>query len=393
MSRGRGRASPASSPAICPVKRNALRPFALCALLAWAPAWSPASASAEAPLFGSDQIMEIAVTADFSTLCRPRETEECEFTPSRLEYRDASGSPQSIPIELKIRGGWRSLSENCSVPLLWVSFKPEDVAGTPFEGQTLLPLTTHCGKGASIDPQLRGIRLADYEQYLLREFLGHRLYNLITETSIRVRLLHISYPKTDGHGSWVRHYAFFSEHFDSLAARVGLERLPRGSFDPDRLDAQAAAKLALFHFMIGNTDWSIARERNTMLLRGAEGAQVPVPYDLDMSGLVNAGYAGPAPGLPIDNVRERYFLGYCQPGTEWEPLFAEFTAKQQAILSAADGIPGLSRNSARSAQEFLRGFFAIVGSAERRREAIERACRPWPPAATDHTSVLEDGRR
>jgi hypothetical protein len=129
-----------------------------------------------------------------------------------------------------------------------------------------------------------------------------------------------------------------------------------------------------------------------MLLGSAEGAQVPVPYDLDMSGLVNAGYAGPAPGLPIDNVRERYFLGYCQPGTEWEPLFAELAAKQQAILSAADGIPGLSRNSTRSAQEFMRGFFDIVRSAERRREAIERACRPWPPAATDHTSVLEDGK-
>lgn len=371
---------------------KALRPAVLCAALAWLPALAPAWASAEAPLFGSDRIMEIAVAADFSTLCRPRETEECEFTPSRLEYRDTSGSRQSIPIEIKIRGGWRSLSQNCSVPLLWVSFRPEDVAGTPFEGQTLLPLTTHCGKGYSIDPVIRSIRLADYEQYLLREFLGHRLYNVITEYSIRVRLLRIAYPKPGGDGSRVPHYAFFSEHFESLAARVGMERLPRGSFDPDRLDAQAAARLALFHFMIGNTDWSIASERNTMLLGSAEGRQVPVPYDLDMSGLVNAGYAGPAPALPIDDVRERYFLGYCQPGTEWAPLFAELAAKQQAILSLTGGIPGLSRNSERSTEDFLREFFDIIHSAEKRRDAIVRACQPWPPAATDHLSVPEDGR-
>jgi hypothetical protein len=211
--------------------RAALRPAVLSAALAWLPLSLPAEAVAEAPLFDSDRIMEVAVTADFSTLCRPRETGECEFTPSLLEYRDASDGRKSIPIEIKIRGGWRSLSQHCSVPLLWVSFKPEDVAGTPFEGQSLLPLTTHCGKGYSIDPVIRSIRLADYEQYLLREFLGQRLYNLITDNSVRVRLLRIAYPKP-GDGSRVPHYAFFSEHFESLAARVGMEQLPRGSFDP-----------------------------------------------------------------------------------------------------------------------------------------------------------------
>jgi hypothetical protein len=367
--------------------RIALPGFALCAALAGL----PACALAETPLFGSDQIMEIAVTADFTALCRPRETEECEFTPSRLQYQDASGNRRSIPIEIKIRGGWRALSQNCSVPLLWVNFNQADVAGTPFEGQSLLPLTTHCGKGYSIDPMMRGIRLADYEQYLLREFLGHRLYNVITEYSVRVRLLRIAYPKPGSDGTWVRHYAFFSEHFDAMAARLGAERLPRGSFDHEQLDAQAAARLALFHFMIGNTDWSIARERNTMLVRNTDGRQVPVPYDLDMSGLVNAEYAGPAPGLPIDGVRERYFLGYCQPGTEWEPLFQQLDAKQPAILAMADAIPGLSRNSRKSAQGFLRGFFDIIKSAEKRRETIVRACQPWPPAATDHMSVPEDG--
>lgn len=369
--------------------RIALQRFTLCTALTVL----PACALAESPLFDSNRIMDVAVSADFPSLCRPRETDECEFTPSLLQYRDASGKLQSIPIEIKIRGGWRSLSQNCSTPLLWVSFNPADVAGTPFEGQSLLPLTTHCGKGYSIDPLKRGIRLADYEQYLLREFLGHRLYNAITDYSLRVRLLRIAYPKPGSKGTLVRHYAFFSEHFDSMAARLGAERLPRGSFDHARLDAQSAALLALFQYMIGNTDWSIARERNTMLLRNADGRQVPVPYDLDMSGLVNAEYAGPAPGLPIEDVRQRYFLGYCQPGTEWEPLFEQLAAQQSAILSLADGIPGLSRNSRRSASGFLRSFFDILGSAEQRGEAIVRACRPWPPAATDHTSALEDGGR
>lgn len=361
----------------------------LCAALAVLPARAPAAA----PLFASDQPLDVSLSADFPSLCRPRETEDCEFSPSRLDYRDESGQRRSIPVRIKIRGGWRSLSQNCSVPLLWVEFAAGDVAGTPFEGQSLLPLTTHCGKGFSLDPTVREIRRSDYEQYLLREFLGHRIYNLITDRSLRVRLLRIRYPKPGSKGGGVGHYAFFSEHFDALAARLGAERLPRGSFDHTRLDAQSAATLALFQYMIGNTDWSIARERNTTLLRFADDRLVPVPYDLDMSGLVNATYAGPAPGLPIDEVRERYFLGYCQPGTEWEPLFEQVAAQQPAILSLADGIPGLSRNSRKSVAAFLRGFFAVIASAAQRQDSIVRACQPWPPAATDHTSALESGGR
>jgi hypothetical protein len=365
----------------------------LAATPARAPALELAQAPAEAPLFASDQPLEIALTVDFPSLCRPRETADCEFTPSRLQYRDESGQKRSIPVRIKIRGGWRSLSRNCSVPLLWVEFEAGDVAGTPFEGQSLLPLTTHCGKGFSLDPTMRAIRRSDYEQYLLREFLGHRIHNLITDRSLRVRLLRIAYPRPGSDGGGVGHYAFFSEHFDSMAARLGAERLPRGSFDHARLDAQAAAMLALFQYMIGNTDWSIARERNTVLLRVADERQVPVAYDLDMSGLVNAAYAGPAPGLPIEEVRERYFLGYCQPGTDWDALFAHFAAQQPAIMSMADGVPGLSRNSEKSTAAFLRSFFEVIASPDQRRDRIVRACQPWPPAATDHTSVLEDGGR
>ena len=76
----------------------------LCAALAVLPARAPAAA----PLFASDQPLDVSLTADFPSLCRPRETEDCEFTPSRLEYRDESGQRRSIPVRIKIRGGWRS---------------------------------------------------------------------------------------------------------------------------------------------------------------------------------------------------------------------------------------------------------------------------------------------
>jgi hypothetical protein len=345
----------------------------------------------EAPLFATNTVMELTIPVDFANLCRPRESEDCEFTPTILDYGDESRSKRSIPIEIKIRGGWRSLTRNCSVPLLWVRFAEEDVPGTPFEGQTLLPLTTHCGKGLSLDAMLRNGQRSNYEQYLLREFLGHRIYSVLTEQSLRARLVRIGYPDPERRKRAALHYAFFTEHFDAMAARTGYQRPPRGQFDADRLDAQAAARLALFQYMIGNTDWSIVRERNTVLLQNGNRRLVPVPYDLDMSGLVAADYSGPAPGLPIDDVRDRYFLGFCQPGIDWDALFTDFMGKRDTILALRDRLPGLDRNSKRWVKHFLWGFFDDLGSQQQREEQIVRACQPWPPSADDHTTRLENG--
>ena len=342
-----------------------------------------APAYGEAPLFAKDTVLKISLPVDFADLCRPRESENCDFTQTVLIYGDAAGKKHSLPVEIKVRGGWRSLSRNCSTPLLWVRFTEDRVAGTPFAGQSLLPLTTHCGKGLSLESRYRPARRSDFEQYLLREFLAHRVYNLITELSLRARLVRISYPDPERPGRSAQHYAFFTEHFVSAAARTGKQYLARGGFDPDRLDAQAAARLALFQFMIGNTDWSIARERNTMLLQDSEGNQLPVPYDMDMSGLVNAAYAGPPPGLPIDDVRERYFQGYCQPGIDWNALYTEFNDQKRAIMGLAYRLPGLSPNSERWTRYYLESFFDVLDSKERRRKAISEACQPWPPSPDD----------
>jgi hypothetical protein len=347
-------------------------------------------ARGEAPLFASDAGLTLTIPVDFSALCRPRESEDCDFTPTVLSYRNGPGDERSLPVEVKVRGGWRSLSRNCSAPLLWVRFAAENVAGTPFEGQTLLPLTTHCGKGTSVAAVTRPSTHSDFEQYLLREFLGHRIYNVLTDQSVRARLVRIAYPDPGRPDRLNYHYAFFTEHFDSVAARTGSERLPRGSFDYSRLDAQAAARLALFQFMLGNTDWSIVRERNTMLMQNGAGMQVPVPYDMDMSGLVATDYAGPAPGLPIDDVRERLYLGFCQPGIDWDALRADFGSKKKAILGLTEQVPGFSRGSKSWTQRYLESFFDLLGSAEKWQERVVGACRPWPPSPVDHTSHLDD---
>jgi len=310
-------------------------------------------ACADAPLFSSHAMMEMTIPLDFKTLCRPREMPDCDYTPTVLEYKDEQGQTRSIDIEIKIRGGWRSLTRNCSAPLLFIRFDEQQTAGTPFAGQSMLPLTTHCGQGLSLESSRVKQSHVTWEQYLLKEYLAHRLYNEITDISLNARLVRMTYPNPDKPNRSIVNYAFFTQ------------------------------------YLIGNTDWSIVRERNIVLLQDSSGLLQPLPFDFDMSGLVNAHYAGPAPGLSIDQVTERHYLGFCHPDTDWDALFEFFLDRQEALLSMVTEIPGLKKQSIRVANRLLGRFFSTLQSSENREnreKKIVSQCQPWPPSAVDHTT-------
>jgi hypothetical protein len=339
-------------------------------------------------LFDSHSVLELKMKVDFKDLCRPRETPDCDYVPTELVY--VEGDKQHvIPIEIRVRGGWRAMASNCNVPLLFIRFSGEGLEGTPFEGQSSLPLTTHCGRSAALQDYAGTGNYTSYEQYLLKEYLAYRLYNELTPMSLRVRLARIQYQNPDKSGYSKTNYAFLTEHFKSLAERSGTDLLQRGSFDHQVLDTHKADVVALFQFMIGNTDWSIVRQRNTILLQTEEGKQLPVPYDLDMSGLVDAPYAGPPPTLPIDDVKDRYYLGFCHPDVNWDALFQEFLARQDRLSAISGDIPGLYKRERKLAERYLGRFFKILNSPEKRQEKIIDACHPWPPNPVDHTTPPE----
>ena len=332
-------------------------------------------------LFESDAVLELAMPVDFDDLCRPSLDPNCDFAPYSLDYRDADGDWHEMPIELKRRDGWRAQHTNCRIPTLFVRFSPETAQGTPFEGLSTLALTSHCGKGVMVEGN-RSIELpSDFEPYVINEYLGYRLYNVLTEASLRVRLVRIRYFNPDNPRQTSTRDAFFAEHFDSLAKRNAATLLPVGSLDYARLDADAANEVALFQFMIGNTDWSIEQQENIVILQMQDGRQVPVLYDLDQSGLVNAHYAKPAPDLPIRTVRERVFLGHCYPGFDWEALFGQFIGNEDEMKIVLSQVPGLRRGDRRVAGVYLDEFFDLLVRVEDRQRLVVGACRPWPPEA------------
>ena len=329
-------------------------------------------------LFDSHEVLELTMPVDFHALCKPSETPDCDYTPTVFEYRNANGEQVSLPISIRRRDGWRSMEANCQVPTIFVRFSDESTAGTLFEGQTTLALTSHCGKGISAENESSRPLPDEFESYVGNEYFGYRLYNLVTDVSLRVRFVKITYANPEDPRRDFTRNGFFAEHFETLADRMGAELLPAASFDPARLDLEAADQVALFNFMVGNTDWSIENQDNVFLLRFPDGRDVPVIYDLDMSGLVNAHYASPAPDLPIKKVKHRYYLGVCHPDTDWDALFAKFSGLEEDIMKMLVTSPGLGRGDRRESGAYLDSFFDTLDSVEARNSRIVERCKPMP---------------
>jgi hypothetical protein len=107
-------------------------------------------------------------------------------------------------------------------------------------------------------------------------------------------------------------YAFVIEDPAHLASRLGGKVLKAQGATPDDLDPQVATISYLFQYMIGNTDFSVSGLHNAELVAMPTGTNLPIAYDFDYSGAVDASYAAPDPSLPISSVRQRLCSCFCR---------------------------------------------------------------------------------
>jgi hypothetical protein len=207
---------------------------------------------------------------------------------------------------------------------------------------------------------------AVYEDYVLREYLTYKLYQQLTDLSFKVRLIHLTTVDTGTKKKKTNSsYAFLIEEVDDLAKRNGLDHLDTETAGANSIFDENMAMISIFQYMIGNTDWSVAGAHNLKLFKDDDPVQLKafaVPYDFDYSGLVNAPYATPTPGLGISNVRTRYFKSPCYDAETFNSVIQKFVSKKDRMFDMLDGFPHLSDGSKKDLRNFLAGFFKQIES-------------------------------
>jgi hypothetical protein len=327
------------------MRMNLFAAFACITLAVSAPA-----RATEKPLFASDDKIHIAIQAPLSTLIRNRSYQ------GKIAGTLTDPNGQSLPITLELRGITRRTSEVCDFPPVRVAFATPPPPTSLFAGQKKLKLITHCRNAPS------------FRQYVLLEYAAYRMYNLLTPRSFRAKLADIDYRGSDGR-PLASQVGFFLEDLDDLAQRNGMRKVRGGDRIPfNWLSSPDAARYALFQHMLGNHDWSMRAGpvgkdccHNAELIgAGAPGQAIPVPYDFDFSGMVDAPYATAPAELNIADVKDRFYRGYCAHNADVLAVARQMRTEQPRILGVLAQVPGLEPHTQQRAAAYLSRFFADI---------------------------------
>jgi hypothetical protein len=297
-------------------------------------------------LFESDSVLKFTLRFDITTFKRVR-SDTMEFD-AVLTYHISKTDSVNKNIKIKARGIMRL--SYCDMPPIRLNFNKSNSTDDEFKDVNKIKLVTHCRLGN--------------EENILKEFLVYKLYNVLTENSFRVRLARITYINTRKKSKPVNEFGFLIEPTDVLSKRLNaveikVQKLTQKNMQPDIVD-----KMAIFNYMVGNTDWSLPIRHNVVLFSQPRSPRpdlgIAVAYDFDYAGMVNADYAVPYPDLGIKTVRERRYLGVCRTKEEFLKTLKEFSDKENEFYKVINEFPLLKEKSKKDITNYLRGFFTGI---------------------------------
>ena len=270
------------------------------------------------PLFTSERPLPVTFTTNLKQL-RGDKGEEVPWRSATMTYTAADGKSVTVPLRAKTHGVWRL--RRCDFPPVRLNVSNKESKGTLFHDLDKPKLTNYCRDNTQ------------HEQYVLQEFQLYRIYQLLTPISHKVRLLHVTYADSADQKPLATRYAFLFEDPDQLGARLGGLKMRVKGASADDIDPAQGALVYVFEYFIGNTDFSFNGLHNGEIFSQTSGDVMPVAYDFDFSGAVNAHYASVDPSLSVKRVRQRLFRGYCVWNSQYPAAFDVFRKKKDAIYA------------------------------------------------------------
>lgn len=337
--------------------------FLIAAIAGFAAATSYAD---ELPLFMSDAVIDVTFEAPMDTIVG--DAEKRPEVEGLLRYTEEDGRKITLHLKMNTRG--KSRLAYCQFPPLKINLKKSETDGTLFEGQNKLKLVTRCRSGDA------------FERYLQQEFGIYGAFNALSGYSFRVRTVNATYHDSSGKRDDEIQTGYFIETDKEVAARYGMEDLDIKKIKSAQLDPAHASKLALFQYLIGNTDWSLLQgppgdiccHNNKLIVKsGSEDGWILLPFDFDQAGLINTRYSSPSETLGIRSVRQRVYRGRCRHNDQLENTIAIFNEKRADIETALLP-PILEGRSRKNAVKYIDEFYEIINDPKKLQKKIVKDC-------------------
>ena len=317
--------------------------------------------SVEYMLFNSHDILELSLAFNWKELVFDV-GDNRSFHNAQLTYFITEDDSVSIPVEVQTRGHYRRSRDNCDFPPIRIMFPEDKVANTLFSGQDKLKLVTHCYNNRRI-----------FANYLLKEYLAYRIYNLLCDESYKVKLVRITYICSEGKHKQLTRFAFIIEKTEHLASRIGGIELEFSGLPKEVTDVELTLLFSVFQYLIGNTDWSIPGLHNVCLIFLPGPKYVPVPFDFDFSGLVSTSYAIPDPKIPIESILQRLYRGPCVELETILPVLELFNRKKSEIYNLISDFEYLEQKERAKILRYFDKFYETLNNDRKiKREFINK---------------------
>ncbi len=293
--------------------------------------------------FNDTSVINATLTTNLTKLLNNREKEGYKL-PATFTCRLADGTNVNDEMSIETRGKYRR--GFCYIPPLKLSFNVN--ANAAMYQLHSLKLVSMC-KTADI-----------YGQYLLKEYIVYKLYNIITDKSFHVRLLNLNIADSSGKKKPITEYAFLIEDIKEMAKRNSCTEFKNDNLITEATSRRQMTIVGVFEYMIGNTDWAVPGGHNTkLILDKSDSTARPyvVPYDFDFSGLVGTDYSAPDERLGIEDVKQRLYRGFIRTMGEMNEVLQLFRKKKDEMYATISNFALLSDYSKKQMIDYLDEFF------------------------------------
>jgi len=300
-----------------------------------------------AAFFEKDELITMDLSTDLKQIVSKKQLNT--FQPATVTLHFPDSTVISEEIKLSARGEFRR--QNCYIPTMMLDFKNQ--AAPKLSSLRKLKLVCGCGHGS------------DFEKLILKEYLVYKMYNMLTDMSFRVRLLKVNYSDTRQKVKSYSQYGFLIEGTDEMAKRNKCREVQKITFLTEKTNRSQMTMVAIFQYMIGNTDWAVPNYHNIKLMRTKKDSTTPpytIPYDFDFCGLVNANYATPNEELDIKSVQQRLYRGFPRTMAELQNVLDIFREKREAIKQLVLDFELLSVRSRKEIMAYIDEFYKMIES-------------------------------
>ena len=299
-------------------------------------------------LFEGDELLDVTISFDLGAYMK--KNLKGQALEGEIVFHLNKTDSVDKNIKIKPRGIFRK--QECSFPPMEVNFNKPLPAYSNSGSIKKLKLVTHCEQG----------KLAD--DNVLREFLVYKLFNVLTDTSFRVRIAHIRYVDSKKKKQTISQYGFFIEPSEILAERLNSVTAKKISISQRSVIPDIMTRIAIFNYMIGNYDWAVPNQHNILILKSlnplASQLAIAVPYDFDFTGFVNPVYAIPTDETGLQNIRQRLFTGMCRSKEDFIREVMEISRRKAELFSVINDFPYISQRSKKDLTGYLDQFMLLA---------------------------------